>query len=108
MRFHTIDNVHHSHISLIINTLIAYISLWPVSYTHLDVYKRQNQWGPAYEADKAIEYIQTQKENKQPFSLVVSMNPPHTGYELVPDKYKALYKDIDVEALCAVSYTHLF
>ena len=60
-----------------------------------------NQWGPAYEADKAIEYIQTQKENKQPFALVVSMNPPHTGYELVPDKYKALYKDIDVEALCA-------
>ena len=60
-----------------------------------------NQWGPAYEADKAIEYIQTQKENKQPFALVVSMNPPHTGYELVPDKYKAIYKDIDVEALCA-------
>ena len=60
-----------------------------------------NQWGPAYEADKAIEYIQTQKENKQPFALVVSMNPPHTGYELVPDKYTALYKDIDVEALCA-------
>ena len=29
------------------------------------------------------------------------MNPPHTGYELVPDKYKAMYKDIDVEALCA-------
>ena len=59
-----------------------------------------NQWGPAYEADKAIEYIQVQKGNKQPFALVVSMNPPHTGYELVPDKYKALYKDIDVEALC--------
>ena len=58
-----------------------------------------NQWGPAYEADKAIEYIQTQKENKQPFALVVSMNPPHTGYELVPDKYKAMYKDIDVESL---------
>ena len=57
-----------------------------------------NQWGPAYEADKAIEYIQGQKGNKQPFALVVSMNPPHTGYELVPDKYKALYKDIDVEA----------
>lgn len=59
-----------------------------------------NQWGYAYEADKAIEYIQVQKGNKQPFALVVSMNPPHTGYELV-DKYKALYKDIDVEALCA-------
>lgn len=29
------------------------------------------------------------------------MNPPHTGYELVPDKYKDMYKDLDVEALCA-------
>lgn len=60
-----------------------------------------NQWGPAYEATKAIEYIEAQKGNKQPFALVVSMNPPHTGYELVPDKYKEMYKDLDVEALCA-------
>lgn len=60
-----------------------------------------NQWGPAYEADKAIEYIQAQKENKQPFALVVSMNPPHTGYELVPDNYKTMYRDLNVEALCA-------
>ena len=29
------------------------------------------------------------------------MNPPHTGYELVPDNYKAIYKDLDVETLCA-------
>ena len=49
----------------------------------------------------AFQYIQAQKESKQPFALVVSMNPPHTGYELVPDRYKALYKDMDVEALCA-------
>ena len=28
IRFHTIDNVHNPHISLIINTLTAYISLW--------------------------------------------------------------------------------
>ena len=59
-----------------------------------------NQWGPAYEADRAIEYIGKQKENKQPFALVVSMNPPHTGYELVPAHYKEMYKDLDVEALC--------
>lgn len=59
-----------------------------------------DQWGPAYEADKAIEYINAQK-GKQPFALVVSMNPPHTGYELVPDRYKEMYKDLDVEAICA-------
>lgn len=60
-----------------------------------------NQWGPAYEADKAIEYIRQQKGQKQPFAMVVSMNPPHTGYELVPDTYKEMYKDLNVEALCA-------
>ena len=56
--------------------------------------------GPEYEASKAIEYINKQKDQKQPFALVVSMNPPHTGYELVPDRYKEIYKDLDVEALC--------
>lgn len=69
--------------------------------TPRDSFYYVNQWGPAYEADRAIEYIQKQKESKQPFALVVSMNPPHTGYELVPDKYKDMYKDLDVEALCA-------
>lgn len=58
-----------------------------------------NQWGPEYEADKAIEYINKHGNGKQPFALVVSMNPPHTGYELVPERYKELYKDLDVEAL---------
>lgn len=60
-----------------------------------------NQWGPAYEADRAIEYLNAQKDKQQPFALVVSMNPPRTGYELVPDNYKEIYKDLDVEALCA-------
>ena len=29
------------------------------------------------------------------------MNPPHTGYELVPDQYKEMYKNLNVETLCA-------
>ena len=62
-----------------------------------------NQWGPEYEADQAIHYIQNKegkyRDSDKPFSLVVSFNPPHTGYELVPDKYKEVYKDLDVEAL---------
>ncbi len=63
-----------------------------------------DQWGPEYEADRAIEYIANTngklRDPKQPFGLVVSMNPPHTGYHLVPDRYKDIYKDIDVESLC--------
>lgn len=37
-----------------------------------------NQWGPEYEADKAIEYLNGHIDKTQPFALVVSMNPPHT------------------------------
>lgn len=60
-----------------------------------------NQWGPEYEATKAIEFIDRQQQSDQPFALVVSMNPPHTGYDLVPDKYKEIYRNLDVETLCA-------
>lgn len=60
-----------------------------------------DQWGPAYEADQAIQYLNQEVNKEKPFALVVSMNPPHTGYELVPDKYKEIYKDLDVEAICA-------
>lgn len=62
-----------------------------------------DQWGPEYETDRAIEYLQNEggyRPEGQPFALVVSMNPPHTGYGLVPEKYKALYRDLDIEALC--------
>lgn len=63
-----------------------------------------DQWGPEYEADQAIEYIANQnnslRNDNAPFALVVSMNPPHTGYNLVPKKYKDIYKDTDVESLC--------
>ena len=63
-----------------------------------------DQWGPEYETDRAIDYIANQdnkfRDTGKPFALVVSMNPPHTGYELVPDKYKEIYRDVDVEIVC--------
>lgn len=58
-----------------------------------------DQWGPEYEVNRAIEFLNNQKDNNSPFALVVSINPPHTGYDLVPDKYKEMYRDLDVEAL---------
>lgn len=63
-----------------------------------------DQWGPEYEADKAIEFLSNKnnvREKDAPFALMVSMNPPHTVYRDVPDKYKNLYADLDVEALAA-------
>lgn len=62
-----------------------------------------NQWGPEYEADRAIEYLENKdgiRQNDRPFALVVSMNPPHTGYELVPQKYKDMYQQLDIEPWC--------
>ena len=73
---------------------------WSTNDTR-DNFHYVDKWGPEYEADKAIEYISSpQRQNGKPFALVVSMNPPHTGYELVPEKYKEMYRDIDVEAIC--------
>jgi arylsulfatase A-like enzyme len=69
-----------------------------------DSFQFVNQWGPEFEVDNAMQYIRNvngrMRDDKKPFALVVSMNPPHTGYSFVPDKYKALYKDMNVEDLC--------
>ena len=58
-----------------------------------------DQWGPEYEADVAIHFLDSIKQDKRPFAMMVSMNPPHTGYELVPDKYKQIYKDLNVDSI---------
>lgn len=58
-----------------------------------------DKWGPEYEADLAIEFIRSRAANPAPFALMVSMNPPHTGYDLVPDRYKEIYKDLDVDSV---------
>lgn len=66
-------------------------------------FKYYDEWGPEHEANKAIDYIKnengTLRKAGKPFALVISMNPPHTGYSFVPEKYKAIYKDIPVESL---------
>ncbi len=63
-----------------------------------------NQWGPEHEADMTIKYLRNEggkyRDPDKPFALVVSMNPPHTGYTLHPKRYMDAYKNIDVEKLC--------
>lgn len=61
-----------------------------------------NEWEPQYDADKAIDYINNKnnvREQGSPFALVISMNPPHTAYSQVPDKYINIYKNDNVETL---------
>lgn len=68
-----------------------------------DSFKYYNEWGPEHEANRAIDYIQNKdgkfRNENQSFALVISMNPPHTAYKLVPDKYKKLYEKIPIEEL---------
>lgn len=53
------------------------------------------QWSPEHEADQAISFIRNDggdyREDRSPFALFVSMNPPHPPYNLVPDRYRDLY-----------------
>lgn len=68
-------------------------------------YKYVDQWGPEFEADNAIAYLENNggkyRQKDSPFALVVSMNPPHMAYEQVPDRYKELYKDLNVDSIAA-------
>ena len=60
-----------------------------------------DQWGPEHEADRAIDFL---KSAQQPFALVVSMNPPHTGYELVPERYRKRFRGRKAETLAQGDY----
>lgn len=68
-------------------------------------FKNVGEYGPKHEIDRAIEFLKNtdgkHRKANQPFGLVISMNPPHTGYEYVPQKYRDLYNETDVEALAA-------
>ncbi|WJW81191.1 sulfatase [Moellerella wisconsensis] len=54
-----------------------------------------DQWGPEHEADTAISFLRNEngkyRDNTKPFALVVSMNPPHSPYDQVPQKYLDRY-----------------
>lgn len=63
------------------------------------------EWEPKHDIDKAIEFLENKdgrfRENSAPFGLVVSVNPPHSEYNEVPEKYLELYKDTNLESLLA-------
>jgi len=61
------------------------------------------QWSPEHEADMAIRFIRNSggayRDAEQPFALVVSMNPPHMPYQMVPQQYLDMYGDATPEEL---------
>lgn len=47
------------------------------------------------QTNEAIKYIQSHKEN--PFVLFLSWGPPHAPYQTAPEKYKEMYKGMDIK-----------
>jgi arylsulfatase A-like enzyme len=67
-----------------------------------DSFHYVDQWGPEHETDKALDFFSNKNNVRKagaPFSLVVSMNPPHSVYETVPKKYLSLYENIPLDSL---------
>ncbi len=66
-------------------------------------FKYVDEWEPQRDVDKAIEFIENKdgscRSNDKPFGLVVSVNPPHTGYQYVPEKYYDLYRNLPDDVL---------
>lgn len=56
-------------------------------------------WSPVHETDVAAEFLTEQATTDQPFALVVSYNPPHTPFHLVPEEFREPYRDIDPREL---------
>ena len=84
------------------------------SYGTFDVHKQPHywdsngdrheirEWSPKHEADKAIDFIQNDRDKSKPFFLMVSMNPPHHPYSSLDDVEEEdfnLYKDIPLDKL---------
>lgn len=53
------------------------------------------QWSPEHEADVIINYLkntENQRNADEPFALFWSINPPHTPFKQVPERYKKRYE----------------
>lgn len=76
---------------------------WPTN-AGKESYLRFHEWEPQHDVDIAIKYLKNNLQNfkrdeSKPFALVVSMNPPHTPYKSVPNKYYNIYKGIPMDFL---------
>ncbi len=62
-----------------------------------------DEYSPIHEARIASEFILNTngqlRDPEKPFALFISMNPPHSPYNLVPEQYKILYDNKTPEEL---------
>lgn len=50
-----------------------------------------DQWSPTHEREVLEHYLDNVWNKEKPFAAVLSWNPPHPPYDLVPDEFKPLY-----------------
>lgn len=58
-----------------------------------------NQWSVEHETDIALGFLERNKGEK--FALFLSYNPPHSPYDLTPEKYQNMYTGKEREGNCA-------
>ncbi len=58
--------------------------------------QHKNEWSPEVETKKALEFLDDHPKD-QPFSVILSWNPPHNPYDQLPEKYKHMYDGKDVK-----------
>ena len=46
-----------------------------------------DKWSPEHETDVFIDYMENHRDKTKPFAAMISWNPPHPPYDLVPQKY---------------------
>lgn len=63
-------------------------------------------WSPEHETDIAIDYIKNHNSDS-PFALFLSWNPPHSPYDLVPQKYLDLYQEEEIPLKANVDLTNI-
>ncbi len=57
--------------------------------------KRFNQWSAEHEAEVIIDYLKNDKNHRdddKPFSLFWGINPPHSKFDEVPERYKKRFE----------------
>ncbi|WP_409345094.1 sulfatase [Paenibacillus sp. MBLB4367] len=55
-----------------------------------------DEWSLQHETDVAADFIRG-RDKEKPFALFLSWNPPHQPFDEVPDKYKAMYADMEID-----------
>lgn len=66
-----------------------------------------DQWSPEHETDVAIKWLEEQRDPNKPFAAVISWNPPHPPYEMIPDKYMDIYRDMELPIKENVDFENL-